>query len=77
MGSSDGALPEYFFTSDGFRHVTPYLNAFSAHTKRRWIGRRLVDVYASEFVFESRAYYETAIREGQITVNGAVVSPGK
>lgn len=43
-----------------------------AFTKQRWIGERLIDVFASEFKAYSRSYYEKALREGNITINGKV-----
>ena len=35
----------------------------------------ILDLFSTEFPSRTRAYYETAIMEGRITVNGAKVSP--
>jgi len=72
-----GPVDPYFFTSDGLRHVKPYLHTFVSNAKQRWVGRSLVDVFTSEFVYGTRDYYDMAIQSGLITVNDAVVSPGR
>lgn len=50
--------------------IPPYTHEFKANTKRRWIGRRLVDVMLQEFSGRNEAYYLAAIQAGAIRVNG-------
>eukprot|EP00741_Cyanophora_paradoxa_P020135 tig00000219_g19436.t1 len=59
-----------YFHSNGMRYVAPYPFNFMVSTKRRWIGRKLVEVFTTEFPYYSREYYEGAIRNGRVTVNG-------
>ena len=53
-----------------FRVVVPYVHEFTTFTKKRWIGRGILDVYKDEFSAHSAEYYEEAIRQGFINVNG-------
>eukprot|EP00522_Entomoneis_paludosa_P001401 CAMPEP_0172476526 /NCGR_PEP_ID=MMETSP1065-20121228/70422_1 /TAXON_ID=265537 /ORGANISM="Amphiprora paludosa, Strain CCMP125" /LENGTH=563 /DNA_ID=CAMNT_0013234749 /DNA_START=134 /DNA_END=1825 /DNA_ORIENTATION=+ len=51
------------------RLVEPYVYTFLSHAKARWVGRSILDVYASEFGGYPRSYYETAIQHGRILVS--------
>ncbi len=66
-------LDAYFF-SDGLRHVKPYVYDFRTNAKGRWYGRELLEVFVKEFATQPASYYETAIRQGLITVNDKVAS---
>ena len=48
--------------------MKPYTYEFKTFAKRRWIGKRLIDVFKSEFRAYSADYYADAIHEGRITV---------
>jgi hypothetical protein len=56
-------LDAYVITSDGLRHVKPYVYDFGTNAKGRWLGRTIYDVYASEFGAQSKEYYRRAIEE--------------
>ena len=56
------------------RIVKPYVHTFTARAKRRWIGRTVLHVYTSEFGAFPKSYYEPAIRQGRILVNGERVA---
>ena len=69
----------WFFSSGksgNLRHVRPYVYSFKTHAKGRWYGRPLLDVFSDEFGTHPRSYYEMAITQGRITINGAMVAPG-
>ena len=68
---------DYFFTGGPgklfLRHVKPYFFSYRGNAKARWLGRRIIDVYSSEFPLYSPAYYSAAISYGCITVNSKAV----
>ena len=55
------------------RIIQPYPFTFSTFCKARWIGKSLLDVYATEFGSYPASYYQSAIREGRILVSGEKV----
>ena len=52
-----------------FRFIKPYPFVFFAGPKERWVGEKLVDVFAKEFKQHPKEVYEQKIRDGHITVN--------
>eukprot|EP00742_Colponemidia_sp_Colp-10_P007539 GILJ01008126.1.p1 GENE.GILJ01008126.1~~GILJ01008126.1.p1 ORF type:complete len:457 (+),score=46.46 GILJ01008126.1:32-1402(+) len=60
--------------SNGYRQVIPYTYEFRTYTKRRWLGRPIIEVFCSEFQAYNREYYERAIGDGRITVNRNTVA---
>lgn len=48
------------------RHVVPYDYAFTVFVKGRWVGRRLLQVYAEELLHHPPAYYEACLRSGRL-----------
>lgn len=48
------------------RHVVPYDFPFTVFVKGRWVGRRLLDVYAEELPHHTPAYYEACLRSGRL-----------
>lgn len=67
-----GALGKYILR-DGLRFVKPYDHEFKTFAKRRWIDKKLHDVFQTEFKAFSSEYYTTAISKGKITVNDKAV----
>ncbi|CAM9718862.1 unnamed protein product [Chrysoparadoxa australica] len=63
----------YEVGSDGLTRVKPYVFEFNAHVKKRWEGRGICDVFASEFLGLQRPYFVRAIKCGRITVNDQLV----
>lgn len=61
--------------AEGRRVVPPYLHAFTAFAKQRWCGRKILDVFSTDFASHTPAYFEAAIRAGAITVSKG--GPGK
>lgn len=49
--------------------ATPYLFTFTAHAKKRWLGRTVLDIYENEFGAYSKSYCEAAIEQGRILVS--------
>ncbi|KPA86865.1 hypothetical protein ABB37_00912 [Leptomonas pyrrhocoris] len=48
------------------RHVIPYDYPFTVFVKGRWVGRKLLDVYAEELPHHTAAYYESCLRTGRL-----------
>lgn len=61
-------LADYVF-EDMLRLVSPYEHSFTTHAKKRWWGRKLLEVFSAEFQANTREYYLKAIEEGRIAVN--------
>lgn len=59
---------------DGWTHVLPYYHKYSTHSKRRFVGQSLLEVYEGEFVQYSAEYFKRAIETGRITVNDRQVT---
>lgn len=57
-------------TNKRIRVVRPYPFTFATFAKERWLGRTVLDIYDTEFGSYPKCYYETAINEGRILVNG-------
>lgn len=55
---------------DGLRCVQPYIHAYGAHAKRRWLGQNIVDFYSKEYGALDRDYVQAAVAAGAIRVNG-------
>lgn len=66
--------PPPYYLEDGLRKVTPYHYTYNTYCKERWRGREILDIFASEFRDRPAEYYEKAIREGRVVVNGKPVS---
>ena len=65
--------PRPYFFEDGLRKVAPYFYTYNTFCKERWRGRKLVEIYTSEFRDRPPEYYVRAIANGTVMVNGAAV----
>ncbi|CAI7870687.1 unnamed protein product [Closterium sp. NIES-53] len=72
---SSMASRDDYIVHDGRRYVKPYFFQFVAHVKQRWHGRRIAELFASEFRQRPLQYYEEAVRVGRIQVDGRNVAP--
>ncbi|KAF9582627.1 hypothetical protein BGW38_010956 [Lunasporangiospora selenospora] len=63
-----------YFYENGLRKILPYSFKYQTFAKGRWLGRRLIDVFNLEFRDRDNAFYERAIKEGRIAINGEIVS---
>ena len=64
----------FYTVLDGRRHVVPYQHTFTSFSKRRWLGRRVLDVMREEFPAQcTEAYLDEAMRCGRLTLNGRSV----
>ncbi|XP_050431168.1 pseudouridylate synthase RPUSD2-like isoform X2 [Adelges cooleyi] len=63
----------YYF-ENGLRKVYPYYFTFTTHTKARWVGRTLLEVFGNEFRAHSSEEYEDHIKKGSLTINNERVS---
>ena len=65
--------PPPYYLEDGLRKVTPYHYTYNTYCKERWRNRELLDIFASEFRDRPAEYYEKAILEGRVVLNGKPV----
>lgn len=56
-------------SSLGLRKVYPYYFTFTTFTKGRWVGEKILDVFAREFRAHPAEEYERCIKAGTLTVN--------
>ncbi|XP_057857535.1 RNA pseudouridine synthase 7 isoform X2 [Cryptomeria japonica] len=64
---------DYIF-HHGKRMVRPYYFEFIAHVKKRWAGKKVVDLFSHEFRQRPYEYYVEAVKSGRICVDGKLVS---
>merc|ERR1712045_665619 len=58
-----------YFHDSNLRKVYPYYFTFTTFTKGRWVGERILDVFAREFRAHPSEEYERCIKAGTLTVN--------
>ncbi|KAK3931353.1 RNA pseudouridylate synthase domain-containing protein 2 [Frankliniella fusca] len=56
-------------TARRLRKVYPYYFTFTTFTKGRWVGEKILDVFAREFRAHPAEEYERCIKGGTLTVN--------
>ncbi|KAJ5227344.1 Pseudouridine synthase RluC/RluD [Penicillium citrinum] len=62
--------PAPYYMEGGFRRVKPYHYTFNTWCKERWRGKRLEDIFTSEFRDRPAEYYRNALDTGLVCVNG-------
>jgi tRNA pseudouridine synthase 9 len=67
--------PRPYIIDDDLRRVEPYHYTYNTYCKERWRGRRLIDIFESEFRDRPLEYYRNAMVTGHIYVNGKRVGP--
>uniref|UniRef100_A0A7S3NJP0 Pseudouridine synthase RsuA/RluA-like domain-containing protein n=1 Tax=Aureoumbra lagunensis TaxID=44058 RepID=A0A7S3NJP0_9STRA len=55
---------------NGMRMVEPYVYTYRMGCKQRWLGKRVEEIFLSEFKQNPASYYREALRDGRIRVNG-------
>lgn len=63
------AIVSVVLSSSGLRKVYPYYFTFTTFTKGRWVGEKILDVFAREFRAHPAEEYERCIDAGKLTVN--------
>ncbi|CAH1175966.1 unnamed protein product [Phaedon cochleariae] len=58
-----------YYIENGLRKVYPYYFTFTTFTKGRWVGERILDIFAREFRAHPAEEYERCIAAGTLTVN--------
>ncbi|KAM7353965.1 pseudouridylate synthase RPUSD2-like isoform 2-T4 [Cochliomyia hominivorax] len=58
-----------YYIKNGLRKVYPYYFTFTTFTKGRWVGEKILDVFAREFRAHPAEEYERCIKSGTLTVN--------
>jgi len=56
------------------RLIEPYEFKYQLYIKRRWLGKKIIDVLDSEFHAFPKEYYSKAISEGKILINNKKVT---
>ncbi|KAI1802155.1 pseudouridine synthase [Daldinia bambusicola] len=69
------ASPRPYYFDNGLRRVAPYHFTYKTWCKERWRGRKLIDIFESEFRDRPLEYYRNAMETGQICVDGKKTSP--
>ncbi|KAJ2624491.1 DRAP deaminase [Coemansia sp. RSA 1358] len=64
---------DIYYEENGLQRIHPYYHKYATHAKGRWVGRTIYDVFAKEFRDRQPSYYEAAIRQGLIELNGQKV----
>lgn len=65
-----------YIVKEGLRKVEPYDFTYTAFAKGRWLKRTILDVFMTEFnIYKNKIYYTWAMEQGQIRVNGNIISP--
>ncbi|KAH8246775.1 hypothetical protein KR038_008687 [Drosophila bunnanda] len=58
-----------YYMENGLRKVYPYYFTFTTFTKGRWVGEKILDIFAREFRAHPAEEYERCIQTGTLTVN--------
>ncbi|BFF94974.1 RNA pseudouridylate synthase domain-containing protein 2 [Drosophila madeirensis] len=58
-----------YYIDNGLRKVYPYYFTFTTFTKGRWVGEKILDIFAREFRAHPSEEYERCIQAGTLTVN--------
>ncbi|XP_030383899.1 uncharacterized protein LOC115631320 isoform X2 [Scaptodrosophila lebanonensis] len=58
-----------YYIENGLRKVYPYYFTFTTFTKGRWVGEKILDIFAREFRAHPAEEYERCIQTGTLTVN--------
>lgn len=69
---NSGSMFLFFFFATrhtALRKVYPYYFTFTTFTKGRWVGEKILDVFAREFRAHPAEEYERCINAGTLTVN--------
>ncbi|KAK3213901.1 hypothetical protein GRF29_28g1419713 [Pseudopithomyces chartarum] len=69
--------PRPYYLEDNLRKVTPYHYTYNTYCKQRWRDREILDIFTSEFRDRPAEYYEQAILEGRVVINGKPVPSTK
>lgn len=62
-------ISDFCLSFAGLRKVYPYYFTFTTFTKGRWVGEKILDVFAREFRAHPAEEYERCIKAGTLTVN--------
>jgi tRNA pseudouridine synthase 9 len=67
--------PRPFYYEDDLRRIHPYHYTYNTWCKERWRGRKLIEVFESEFRDRPLEYYRSSMENGDIFINGRRVGP--
>ncbi|KAF9912155.1 hypothetical protein EC991_000565 [Linnemannia zychae] len=66
----------YFFDNGKcvcLRKIKPYFFKYQTYAKGRWLGRKLIEVFNTEFRDRDNTFYERAIKDGRVKINDETV----
>lgn len=63
-----------YVIKEGSRQVLPYWHKYRTHTKGRWLGKSIMEVFEKELREKPASYYAKAIQNGLITIDGKACS---
>lgn len=63
-----------YYVENNLRKVYPYYFTFTTFTKGRWVGEKIMDVFAKEFRAHPPEEYERCINSGSVTINSAKIN---
>jgi len=71
LGELEASVPQPadYVVYKGFRYARPYVHAYQAYCKARWIGLRPCDALAAEFPYLPASYWREAQRTGRLLLN--------
>ncbi|KAG2388718.1 hypothetical protein C9374_000157 [Naegleria lovaniensis] len=64
---------QQYIIRDGLRFVIPYWLDFSTGCRDRWVGRKVFEVYRSEFPYFSEQYLKKAFELGRFKQNNKII----
>ncbi|KAG0275906.1 hypothetical protein BGZ95_008243 [Linnemannia exigua] len=70
---------QYFFDNGkcilvwNLRKIKPYFFKYQTYAKGRWLGRKLIEVFNTEFRDRDNTFYERAIMDGRVKINDETV----
>ncbi len=62
-----------YVIENNLRKVPPYFYTYNTNAKERWYGRRLLEIFSTEFRDREESYYRDAIASGRVRLNSTVV----
>ncbi|KAF9137116.1 hypothetical protein BG015_002842 [Linnemannia schmuckeri] len=58
---------------EDLKNAQPYFFKYQTYAKGRWLGRKLIEVFNTEFRDRDNTFYERAIEDGRVKINGGTV----
>ncbi|KAM5476334.1 DRAP deaminase [Microsporum audouinii] len=66
--------PRPYYVEKGLLRVAPYFYTYNTYCKERWRGKKLLEIFTTEFRDRPKGYYTDAIEGGRITIDGVIAT---